>query len=358
MSEEHRKFVEFFSFKRILIPVLLGIGVALYLVFRNFDPEPFLEVRWGAGSLFWFSLAILMIIIRQLAYMYRIWLLTDHKISWKQAFDIIILWEFSSAITPSVVGGSAIALYILSKEGISPGRSTALVLVTAFLDELFYILIVPAALILAGAGVLFEFSGKGSSLGLDYGIDFIFVIGYLFILVLILIITYGLFIRPRAVKWLLLRVFSTKFLKKWKRQAAAAGDDIIISSGELRGKHSNFWVKAFGSTFISWTSRFLTVNFLILAIGGTGEQLVIFAKQLVMWVILLISPTPGSSGIAEIIFSDFLVDYIPAGLNHAVALIWRLLTFYPYIIFGAIILPIWITRIMAHKHHTEKHEIQ
>lgn len=356
MSEEHHRFVEFFSVKRILIPVLLGLGVALFLIFRDFDPKPFLQIQWGSGSLFWFSLAILMIVVRQLAYMYRIWLLTDHKITWKQSFQIIVLWEFSSAITPSVVGGSAIALYILSKEGITPGRSTALVLVTAFLDELYYILIVPLVLLIVGTNILFDFSGGGSQVGFEYGIDVLFIIGYLFILVLILIIFYGIFIRPRAVKWLLIKVFRIRFLKKWKRQAASAGDDIIISSGELRGKHSSFWVKAFMSTFISWTARFLTVNFLILSIGGYGDQMIIFAKQLVMWVILLISPTPGSSGVAEIIFSDYLADYIPVGLNHATAFIWRLLTFYPYIILGALILPIWITRVLAHKHpktHTE-----
>lgn len=350
MSEEHKKFIAFFSVKRILLPVLLGIGVALFLIFRNFDPEPFQQIHWGANSLFWFSMAVLMIIIRQLAYMYRIWLLTDHKINWKQSFEIITLWEFSSSLTPSVVGGSAIALYILSKEGISPGRSTALVLVTAFLDELFYVLIVPIALIFAGSSILFNNSMTGSALALDYGIEGLFIIGYLFILALILIIFFGLFIRPRSFKWLLIKIFKFRFLRKWRYQAARAGEDIIISSGELRGKHSGFWIKAFLSTSLSWTARFLTVNFLILSIGGYGDQMVIFAKQLIMWVILLISPTPGSSGVAEIIFSDFLAEFIPAGLNHAVALFWRLLTYYPYIIVGAIILPVWITRVMLHKH--------
>ena len=33
-----------------------------------------------------------------------------------------------------------------------------------------------------------------------------------------------------------------------------------------------------------------------------GEHMLIYARQLVMWVIMLISPTPGSAGIAEFAF--------------------------------------------------------
>ena len=41
------------------------------------------------------------------------------------------------------------------------------------------------------------------------------------------------------------------------------------------------------------------------------ENFLIFGRQLSMWIILLISPTPGGSGIAEFIFSQFLTDFIP-----------------------------------------------
>jgi uncharacterized protein (TIRG00374 family) len=56
----------------------------------------------------------------------------------------------------------------------------------------------------------------------------------------------------------------------------------------------------------------------------------------------LISPTPGGSGIAEFAFSGFLNDFIPFGLVAILAILWRLISYYPYLFIGAIILPKWL----------------
>jgi uncharacterized protein (TIRG00374 family) len=63
-----------------------------------------------------------------------------------------------------------------------------------------------------------------------------------------------------------------------------------------------------------------------------------------MWVAMLISPTPGGSGIAEIMFSRYLGEFIPlVGFAVALALLWRLVTYYPYLVIGAIVVPKWIS---------------
>jgi hypothetical protein len=67
-----------------------------------------------------------------------------------------------------------------------------------------------------------------------------------------------------------------------------------------------------------------------------------------MWVIMLVSPTPGGSGIAEYFFPVFLREFIAgqAGdLTTIVAFAWRFLTYYPYLIVGALILPFWLRRV-------------
>jgi len=123
----------------------------------------------------------------------------------------------------------------------------------------------------------------------------------------------------------------------------------VITSGELRTKPFSFWVKAFTATFLSWTARFWVVNFIILAFTmidlTMADHFLIYARQLVMWVILLISPTPGSAGVAEVAFEGFLQQFIaPVGLAFGIGVIWRFLTYYPYLIMGAIVLPRWIQR--------------
>jgi len=341
--------LKLFTPRRIAIPVIIGLGAASYMLFSNFDIEAFKKIEVNSTFVFCILLAFVMVLIRDLAYMYRIRVLTDKQLSWRKAFDVIMLWEFASAITPSVVGGSGVALFILNKEGINLGRSTAVVMVTALLDELFYILMVPLVLLMVGVNNLFPVELQKEILGITMGTKEIFIAGYIFILILTSAITYAVFINPVRFKKVLFSIFKIRILKKWRLDAVKTSNDIIITSTELKGKSFSFWAKAFGSTLFSWTARFWVVNFIILAFASASFQqhMLIYARQLVMWVIMLISPTPGSSGVAEFAFSGFLREFTPSGLSEALALLWRLISYYPYLFIGAIVLPRWIKRVFA-----------
>ena len=316
------------------------------MLWSNYDPTAFDNVEWTFSSFFWLVIALLMMAIRDVSYMYRIRVLTDNKISWRNSFDVIMLWEFASALTPSVVGGSSIALYIVHKEGVSIGKSTAVVMVTAFLDELFYIIMVPVIIVIVGFSNLFPVSLEDEILGIRLGTIGIFILGYIFILILTSIILYAVFLNPRGFKSLLLFIFKFKWIKKWRYAAIQVGDDIMTTSIELKGKDWNFWMKAFGATFFSWTARFWVVNFMILAFLPVSDHFLVYGRQLVMWVIMLISPTPGGSGVAELAFSGFLGEFT-LGLAAAFAFLWRLLSYYPYLFIGSFVLPNWIKRVYS-----------
>jgi len=104
---------------RIIFPILIGIGVSGWLLYHNFNREAFSFVQFSWHTLLFIVIAFSMMLVRDVAYMYRIIILTDNRLSWKQAFNIIMLWEFSSAVSPSVVGGTAPAIFFLYKEGLS-----------------------------------------------------------------------------------------------------------------------------------------------------------------------------------------------------------------------------------------------
>jgi hypothetical protein len=302
------KALKLFSPTRIAITIAIGLAAATYLVARNFELEHFKAIDWTWYSTFWIFISLVMMACRDIAYMYRIRVLTDYQISWRNSFDTIMLWEFASAISPSIVGGSGVAIYIVNKEGVKIGRSTAVVMTSALLDELFYIITVPVIVVLVGYSSIFNIElpteALQGAIG-KYGIPGVFVAGYLFIVLLTSAITFAIFFRPRTFKWILLQIFRIPFLRKWRHDAGATGDDIMVTSKELKGKPISFWLKAFGATFLSWTARFWVVNFLIMAFVSLnlGEHFLIYARQLVMWVIMLISPTPGSTGVAEVAFS-------------------------------------------------------
>ncbi len=336
-----------FTAKKIAIPIIIGLIVAFYMLWSNTDWAEFKKVNWGFKTLGWMLIALLMMLIRDLAYMYRIRVLTDKQISWRNSFDVIMLWEFASAITPSVVGGAGVALYILNKEGLSAGKSTAIVMITALFDELFYILTVPLIIFFIGTQFLFPIALQKEIFGITFSAKGIFVGGYCFIFLLSLIIIFGVFISPKSIKMILIKLFNLKLLRKWQNKIEKLGDDLIQTSTELKGKSIWFWLKAFGATMFSWTARFWVVNFLILAFISVDDHLLIYGRQLVMWVIMLISPTPGGAGIAEFAFEGFLVDFIPIGLGGLLAVLWRLLSYYPYLFIGAIVLPKWLKKVYS-----------
>lgn len=301
------------------------------------------SIEWTWYSTFWMAMAVIATAFRDLGYIYRIRVLADGRLNWRQGFDVTMLWEFASALTPSVVGGSGVAMFIISKEGVPLGRATSIVLVTTLMDELFYVIMVPLVFLGVGSANLFPEQLNNAFWGLP--IKTIFWIGYSFILLLVLIIFYGVFFKPRAFKYILLNVFRLRFLKRWRPLVIKVGDDIVTTSAELRNKPIGFWSKAFFATVFSWGFRFLVVNFIAAAFFDVSDHLLLYARQLIMWVILLISPTPGGSGIAEVAFAGFFRDLLPAvGYIGAIAVIWRILSYYLYLFLGTIILPRWLRR--------------
>jgi uncharacterized protein (TIRG00374 family) len=334
--------------RKLAIPIVIGIAIAAYLLFRDLDLKTLSTIEFNPRVIIMLVLALIFGALRDVGYMFRLRTLSEKQISWRNVFDDIMLWEFSSAITPSVVGGSGVAIFILSKEGIKVGRSTAIVMITAFLDELFYVVMVPLLFIFAGSQFLFpENIPTVEVMGSTLGIKQVFWIGYGFMIFLISIIFFGIFVSPKGFKNLLVFVFKLPFLNRWATSAAETGDEVITTSNELKGKSLWFWLQTFGSTALSWTSRFLVANFLLMAFTSLsfGQNLIVLSRQLIMWVIMLISPTPGGAGVAELAFEGFLSDYTPVGLAVVLAILWRLYTYYPYLFIGAIILPQWIQRV-------------
>ena len=161
-DESHYKLVRKLKPGKIIVPILIGLGVVAWLISREVNTEviSYLHVTWR--SVFWLLIAWCCMIGRDLGYMIRIRILSENDLTWKQAFRVIMLWEFTSAITPSTVGGTAVAVVFIHKEGISVGRSTSIVLATSFLDELYFVIMFPLILLIVGKDVLFTTSLQGT----------------------------------------------------------------------------------------------------------------------------------------------------------------------------------------------------
>lgn len=336
-----------------IYPIAIGLIVVGYLFWKDFNAEVFADIRFTWHTVFWVCMAFFCMFGRDLGYIIRIRILSNNQLSWMQAFRIIMLWEFTSAITPSAVGGTSVAIIYVHKEGISVGRSSAIVMLTSFLDEVYFIVMFPLLLLLVGRHAMFDIdttSGLVARSLMTFAL-----IGYGLKLAYVLILSYGLFYNPRGLKWLLMKIFRLRPLRRWYRAAANVGSDIVLSSYEIRRYGFKFWAKAGASTFLSWSSRYLVANALIMAFFSVSDQVLLFARQLVMWIMMLVMPTPGGSGFAEYIFTTYCRDLIDVpvalqiGAATLIALLWRLITYYPYLIAGAILFPRWIKRHFVRK---------
>ncbi len=329
-----------------MLPILIGLGAATFLLVKNFDKKAFENISWTWTSLFWLVIALLMMVVRDGAYMIRIRALTDKQLNWRSAFNVIMLWEFASALAPGMLGGGFFfAIFILNRERINMGKSITAVMLSSFQDGVFLAIMAPFVYFFVGKERLFSTLDVMNLSPVKFGNGFFYSFWAVYYIILLykIFVAYALFINPRFIKWLLIKLFSLPILRRWKHNALETGNQLIIASNGLKNKKRSFWISSFAGTFLSWTARYSIVNCLILAFHNVPvDNMVVFARQVVMGFIMLISPTPGGSGLAEFMFTDFLGEFIPHGLSASMGLLWRLISYYPYLFIGAIILPRWI----------------
>lgn len=344
MKLDTKKIFKTLNPNKVWVPVLIGLAIVAYLFYSDEEVTTdklkliFQASKWSV------VMAFLVLLARDVGYVYRIRTITGKKLTWLSSIYVIILWEFSSAVTPSVVGGTAVAIFILTKEGIKLGKSMAYVMITAILDNLFFVVAAPIIFILVNGEIFPNMALIETKLGRS--LPTLFFISYGLIAIYTFIMAFAVLINPRWFKWILLRITGISFLRKWRYQAYEQGNEILVASQELKGKRANYWLKISGATIFIWCARYLMLNFIMESFTDQtlGNHLTIFARQIVMWITMLISPTPGSSGTAEFFFTQFFKEML-GEYTFVSNIFWRLMTYYPYLLLGAFFLPKWIRRV-------------
>lgn len=329
---------------RVLLPVGITLVVVAYLFWRFFDPEALKQVEWSWRTVLLLVGAFCMVVLRHLVLMGRLRLLTGTKnLSWLASFQVVTLWEFAAMVAPAVVGGSSAALYLLFKERLPFGRVTAIVLAVVFLDHLFFVVLAPLIMLMGERQLLMPVGLPGvASMG------FAFWVGYLIFSVYTMVLFVGLFVNPEVMPTLLGRVFSLPGLRRWQKGAVKVGMDMVVTSSEFRDRGVVFWLYLFLLTGVVWSLRSLVANFLIVPFSLDGvDHLLAYCRQVVMWVLLLVAPTPGGSGVAELSFFYLLADMVLPGTEPVLTFLWRLIAFYPYLVAGVVVLPLWWRRVSA-----------
>ncbi|MDH3244420.1 MAG: flippase-like domain-containing protein [Saprospiraceae bacterium] len=336
---------------------MIGVGVVVYLFFQQFDPKEFAKIQWSTQTDLLILLALIFLATRIISYAYRLKVLSDNVFSLSKSIELIFIWEFSSAVSPTNVGGSAVALFILSQEKIGAAKTATIVIYTIVLDTIFYLVAVPLWVIVFGSNVV----GPGrTSIQAFGGWEITLLIAYSAMLLYGSFFFYGLFFRPDSLQKLANLVARLPFLRKYRAKLIQIGEDVKITSRELKTKSWSYHLKALLFTIAAWSSRYLIIICLIAAVGsvsmGIPDFFELFSRIQVMFVMMAFSPTPGGAGFAELLFGGLLSDFVPTGISLVIAMLWRILDYYFFLIMGVIIIPQWLSKILKRRREKRHQE--
>ncbi len=377
LDEEQSGVLSQISPFRIMLAAFIGLAVVVYMFISEFDAKEFGKIEWSSHVFIWIGMAMFFMCFRHFCYMVRLRIITDGFFSWKKAFELVMMWEFSSAVTPTSVGGAAVAMFAIAQEKLSAGKTAMIVLYTvvvdtfSFLSALFiFYMIYGAIMVQPGASNWSELMGTKWGIGFVTAYGLMLFYGGLFF--------YGVLINAKGVQKFLLFLCKIPFLKRFREKAIQMTDEMALASSELRKKNWSFHVGTYLSTMAAWASRFMVLNCLIIAFvayspnvevqqyyqsfmggemgfGAFQQQVFIYARQQAMYVIMAVMPSPGGAGVAEYAFKTFHNDYIPTAetgiavagtLMVIMATLWRTFTYYVYLLVGAIVVPNWVNKII------------
>jgi len=343
-AADEQKFVKSMRLSRIVLPMLLGMAAIGYLFYRKFDPDQFKTIQWTGQAYLWLVAAFVLLVLRHFLYAFRLYSLTRGFFSYWKCMQLMVIWEFSSALTPTSKGGPFVMLFVLTSEKLAAGRTAAAVFYTMVLDTGFFVLLLPVMLWIYGPPMLYPGMQTYADVGLASGTFFFtfatFATYWLFLI-------FFVFIRPqyasKAMHWLADR----PLLHRWSAKLNKLGEEFELAATEIKQQDWRYHLRVIASTLGAWTCKFAMINCIIIAIvpdtpvdGNT--QAFIYARLLAMFVIMAFSPTPGGAGLAEMALVGFISDYVPEGIGMVVALLWRGMAYYGYLLLGAIVVPAWI----------------
>lgn len=348
LTKEEQQVLNSIRPSRIVIPIVIGILAILLLAYRQFDMETLNSISWTGHIYFWIGISVFFLLFRHFILALRLKRISGNHFSLAKSIELIFIWEFSSAVSPTSLGGSIVAFFMLAQERLSAARTATIVIYTIIIDSAFFVFIIPFSILVFGglavrpnAESLMDTSGWGATLiGLTLAMG---LYGTFFL--------YGMFVDPRKLKWLLIKMASTRWTRRWRERAFQIGDELILASRDIGGKSWIWHVEMCLYTLLIWFARFMILNVLIIAfVPDTGlgfmNQFMLWTRSVSLYMIMAFSPTPGASGLAELMFDGFLSDFIPLGIGIMIALVWRIITYYTYLVGGIFVIPNWIRKVL------------
>jgi|SRR5881628_1355436 len=317
-----------------------------YLLFRGerLGPmiQPLLHLRWG-----WVLGGLALASMDWVGGGLRLWVCARHVRPGVRLRDMIVaggMGAWGAYLTPFQSGASPMIIWTMRRAGVGFPEAMTSVFITFVATVAFFAIAGPLA-ILFGAGHSLERHGLVLGITLydlfKASLSLFGVIGLVMLVVLVF---------PRAVRngvhWAALRIGRRNAKVAARMELLTAGIDraheCMVAFGSPRGLVTLVW-----ATLISGPSHAnkLLAGYVSLRTLGIEVHFVdILLVQTFITFLLYFAPTPGGSGLAEVISALVMQIYVPAELTPTYTLVWRFTNSYATVIVGSLLFWSWLRR--------------
>lgn len=331
------------GFEIFLLISLVGYGAVL--LYGNNLPA-FLEslkgVRWG-----WLVVGAGLASMDWLGGGLRLWVVARHIHPNPPLKGMILaggMSAWAAYLTPLQSGAGPMMMYTMRRYGVSLPVAVTSTLMTFIATVIFFAIAGPLAVVF-GAGK--SLGDKGNVLGLSLYDLFLGSLGIFGVLGVLLILVVFF---PRLVRDLIHWV-AVKFGEKYPKVAGRM-EKLRLGLDEAQRSVVAFntpkgWLAIFWATIISAPShanKLLAGYVALRAVGIEVNFVDILLVQTLITFLLYFAPTPGASGVAEVLSTLVMSVYVSKGVLPLYTLIWRLILSYYTIAFGFLVFSHWVRK--------------
>lgn len=342
---------------RLFTPQLLKRGLEIFLLISLLgwvvtfiygrDPGAVLDaagqIRWGwlvvglaLASLDWFGGGL------------RLWVLA-REVHPNPSFKGMVLAggmsAWASYLTPFQSGAAPMMIYTMRRYGLPTGIAMTCTLMSFIATVLFFAIAGPVAIVF-GAGR--SLGAKQAVLGLSL---YDLFLGSLGIFVALGVLLIGVMIFPRHVSALVHRLAEWAGTKSAKVRARLEALRATIDQAHHTIQAFNSprgWLALAWATIISGPSHAnkLLAGYVSMRALGIEAHFVdiLLVQTLITFLLYFFAPTPGNSGIAEVLSALIMASYVPKALTPLYTLLWRLVLSYYTIVFGFFVFSRWVRK--------------
>jgi uncharacterized protein (TIRG00374 family) len=326
-----------------------ALGYAGTLIYGNNLPAFFralTHIRWG-----WVLVGVGLASLDWIGGGLRNWALAKHVHPRPPLPGMILaggMGAWAGYLTPASTGAGPMTIYALRRAGLSTANALTVTLMSFIATVLFFALAGPLAIVLGGGRSL---GAHGDLFGLTI---YDLFLGSLSVfvglgVVLVLVIVFPQHVR-NGLHWLAQRLSARSRRVAGRLEGLQRGIDdahqSLLAFNSVRG-----WLALVWATLLSGPShanKLLAGYVALRAVGLEGHFIDVLLVQTLITFLLYFAPTPGGSGIAEILSSAVMSSvYIPRELAPLYTLIWRSILSYFTLVFGFVVFSRWVHTRLA-----------